>query len=279
LSLVVWQRFDASDAAFQLIEEKAWFGSGLVYKLASTLLDTLRAADDIPDAFSILASWESITKRVAEYMIAFLVLETLMIGVFCALDLVLFYLFFEGASFRCFSSSHLGRQAARLCELQILSLHARGFAADADRHSAMYNQPHDRHSDAAEHAFFRAMQTWLWLAFFRLLRGENAMWPVHTWLRTRMSSADRGSVILAAILLKMGAMASSASRSRCSGRLRSIRAAGLRLVGYRHYLHLARRAGAGRHQEADRLFVVAHMGFVTMGLFTLNTQGVQARCS
>ncbi len=97
LSLVAWTRFDPTSAAFQLVEERGWFGSGLVYKLGVdgfSMPFVLLTTFLMP--FAILASWESVEKRVKEYMIAFLVLETLMIGVFCALDLVLFYLFFEG---------------------------------------------------------------------------------------------------------------------------------------------------------------------------------------
>jgi NADH-quinone oxidoreductase subunit M len=97
LSLVAWQRFDPTSAAFQLVEEKSWFGSGLVYKLGVdgfSMPFVLLTTFLMP--FAILASWQSVTFRVKEYMIAFLVLETLMIGVFTALDLLLFYLFFEG---------------------------------------------------------------------------------------------------------------------------------------------------------------------------------------
>jgi len=97
LSLVAWSRFDATSAAFQLVEERSWLGAGLVYKLGVdgfSMPFVLLTTFLMP--FAILASWESVEKRVKEYMIAFLVLETLMIGVFCALDLVLFYLFFEG---------------------------------------------------------------------------------------------------------------------------------------------------------------------------------------
>ena len=97
LSLVAWARFDTASAAFQLVEQKSWFGSGLIYKMGVDGISmpfVLLTTFLMP--FCILASWESITFRVKEYMVAFLVLETLMIGVFCALDLVLFYLFFEG---------------------------------------------------------------------------------------------------------------------------------------------------------------------------------------
>ena len=97
LSLVAYAKLDLSSSAFQLVEEKHWFGGGLVYKLG---LDGLSAPFVVLTTFlmpfCIAASWQAIQNRVKEYMIAFLVLETLMIGVFCALDLVLFYLFFEG---------------------------------------------------------------------------------------------------------------------------------------------------------------------------------------
>ncbi|MDQ6869919.1 MAG: NADH-quinone oxidoreductase subunit M, partial [Pseudomonadota bacterium] len=97
LSLYAYARFDPSSSAFQFVEEKGWFGHGLVYKLG---VDGISLPFVLLTTFlmpiCILASWQSIQNRVKEYMITFLVLETLMIGVFCALDLLLFYLFFEG---------------------------------------------------------------------------------------------------------------------------------------------------------------------------------------
>ncbi|MGD9542332.1 MAG: NuoM family protein, partial [Methylocystis sp.] len=97
LSLFIWSGFDTTSAAFQFVEEKSWLGSGLIYKMGVdgfSMPFVLLTTFLMP--FAILASWTSVEKRVKEYMIAFLVLETLMVGVFCALDLVLFYLFFEG---------------------------------------------------------------------------------------------------------------------------------------------------------------------------------------
>ena len=97
LSLYAYARFDPSSSAFQFVEEKGWFGHGLVYKMG---VDGISFPFVLLTTFlmpiCILASWQSIQNRVKEYMITFLVLETLMIGVFCALDLLLFYLFFEG---------------------------------------------------------------------------------------------------------------------------------------------------------------------------------------
>ena len=97
LSLWAWKQFDTASSAFQLVETMSWAGSGLVYKLGvdgMSMPFVLLTTFLMP--FCILASWESIQTRLKEYFVAFLVLETLMIGVFCALDLVLFYLFFEG---------------------------------------------------------------------------------------------------------------------------------------------------------------------------------------
>ena len=97
LSIYIWAKFDGSIAAFQFVEQADWLGPGIAYHMGVdgiSMLFIVLTCGLMP--FCILASWESIETRVAEYMVAFLVLETLMIGVFCALDLVLFYLFFEG---------------------------------------------------------------------------------------------------------------------------------------------------------------------------------------
>ena len=162
---------------FQLVEQKSWFGSGLIYKLGVDGISipfVLLTTFLMP--FCILASWESIAKRVKEYMIAFLVLETLMIGVFCALDLVLFYLFFEGglipmfliigiwggkrriyASFKFFLYTLVG---SLLMLIAILAMYQPG--------------RHDRHHGAAEHAFSAADAELAVARLLRLLRGENA---------------------------------------------------------------------------------------------------------
>ncbi|MCV6600540.1 MAG: NADH-quinone oxidoreductase subunit M, partial [Cohaesibacter sp.] len=156
---------------------------------------------------AIYAGRDSVTKRVKEYMIAFLVLETMMIGVFCALDLVLFYLFFEAglipmfiiiwvwggqnrvyASFKFFLYTLIG---SVLMLLAIMAMYWEAGTTDIVT-LLSYNFPPE-------------MQTWLWLAFFASFAVKMPMWPVHTWLPdAHVQAPTAGSVILAGILLKMG---------------------------------------------------------------------------
>ena len=280
LSLVAWTRFDATSAAFQLVEEHPWFGSGLVYKLGVdgfSMPFVLLTTFLMP--FAILASWESVEKRVKEYMIAFLVLETLMIGVFCALDLVLFYLFFEGglipmfliigiwggkrrvyASFKFFLYTLVG---SLLMLIAILAMY--GHAGTTDIAVLLKTD------------FPKDMQYWLWLAFFASFAVKMPMWPVHTWLPdAHVEAPTAGSVILAAILLKMGGygflrfslpMFPDASAHFAP----LVYAMSVIAIVYTSLVALVQ-------EDIKKLIAyssVAHMGFVTMGLFTLNPQGVQ----
>ncbi len=280
LSLVVWQRFDTSNAAFQLVEERPWFGSGIVYKMGVdgfSLPFVLLTTFLMP--FAILASFESIEKRVGEYMIAFLVLETLMIGVFCALDLVLFYLFFEGglipmfliigiwggkrrvyASFKFFLYTLAG---SLLMLIAILAMYRT--AGTTDIETLLKTQ------------FPAHMQTWLWLAFFASFAVKMPMWPVHTWLPdAHVEAPTAGSVILAAILLKMGgygfirfSLPMFPDASAYFAPL--IYALSIVAIIYTSLVALVQ-------EDIKKLIAyssVAHMGFVTMGLFTLTQQGVQ----
>ncbi|MCQ4189108.1 NADH-quinone oxidoreductase subunit M [Methylocystis suflitae] len=280
LSLVIWSGFDTTSAAFQFVEEKNWLGSGLVYKMGVdgfSMPFVLLTTFLMP--FAILASWDSIQKRVKEYMIAFLVLETLMIGVFCALDLVLFYLFFEGglipmfliigiwggkrrvyASFKFFLYTLVG---SLLMLVAILAMYGKAGTTDI---TVLL------HTD-----FPKEMQTWLWLAFFASFAVKMPMWPVHTWLPdAHVEAPTAGSVILAAILLKMGGygfirfslpMFPDASTNFAP----LIYALSVIAIVYTSLVALVQ-------EDIKKLIAyssVAHMGFVTMGLFTLNAQGMQ----
>ena len=280
LSMVAWMRFDPTSAAFQLVEEHPWFGSGLVYKLGVdgfSMPFVLLTTFLMP--FAILASWESVEKRVKEYMIAFLVLETLMIGVFCALDLVLFYLFFEGglipmfliigiwggkrrvyASFKFFLYTLVG---SLLMLIAILAMY--GQAGTTDIVTLLKTD------------FPKDMQYWLWLAFFASFAVKMPMWPVHTWLPdAHVEAPTAGSVILAAILLKMGGygflrfslpMFPDASAHFAP----LVYAMSVIAIVYTSLVALVQ-------EDIKKLIAyssVAHMGFVTIGLFTMTQQGIE----
>jgi NADH-quinone oxidoreductase subunit M len=280
LSLYAWSLFDTSNPGFQLVEEKAWLGNGILYKLGvdgMSLPFVLLTTFLMP--FCILASWESITFRVKEYMVAFLVLETLMIGVFCALDLILFYLFFEGglipmfliigiwggknriyASFKFFLYTLVG---SLLMLVAIMAMY--GVAGTTDITVLLKTQ------------FAADMQKWLWLAFFASFAVKMPMWPVHTWLPdAHVEAPTAGSVILAGILLKMGGygfirfslpMFPDASQYFAP------------LVWTLSVVAIVYTSLVALVQEDMKKLIayssVAHMGFVTMGLFAMNTQGVQ----
>ena len=281
LSLYAYAKFDPSSAAFQFVEEKGWFGHGLVYKMG---VDGISFPFVLLTTFlmpiCILASWQSIQNRVKEYMITFLVLETLMIGVFCALDLLLFYLFFEGglipmfliigiwghtrrvyASFKFFLYTLAG---SLLMLLAIMAMY--GVAGTTDIVFLLH-----------ETRFPSSMQKWLWLAFFASLAVKTPMWPVHTWLPdAHVEAPTAGSVILAGILLKMGgygfirfSLPMFPEASAYFAPL--VFALSIVAIIYTSLVALVQ-------EDMKKLIAyssVAHMGFVTMGLFSMTTQGVQ----
>ena len=207
LSVLLVARFDNSNPGFQFVEEAPWF-AGLSYRMGVdgiSVLFVLLTAFLMP--LCIAASWRSIDKRVHEYLIAFLVLETLVIGVFCALDLVLFYIFFEFGLVPMFLIIGIWGGARRVYAAfkfflytllgSVLMLAAILFRIGSSGTSSI--------PELMQYAFSPEAQTWLWLAFFASFAVKMPMWPVHTWLPdAHVEAPTAGSVILAGILLKMG---------------------------------------------------------------------------
>ena len=280
LSLLLWTGFDTSTAAYQFVEKHDWLGGNINYHMG---IDGISMPFIILTTFlmplCILASWESITVRVKDYMIAFLVLETLMIGVFSSLDLILFYLFFEGglipmfliigvwggkrrvyASFKFFLYTLAGSV------LMLLAIMAMYWSAGTTDITALM-----------AHRFDPGMQTWLWLAFFASFAVKVPMWPVHTWLPdAHVEAPTAGSVILAGILLKMGGygfLRFSLPMFPVASDMFTPLMFGLSMVAivYTSLVALVQK-------DMKKLIAyssVAHMGFVTIGMFAMNQQGVQ----
>ncbi len=281
MSLFIWVNFDTSTADFQFVEYAVWMpaininykmgidGISMLFVLLTTLLTPI----------CILASWENIKVRVKEYMISFLVLETFMIGMFCALDMVVFYIFFEAvlipmfliigvwggprrvyASFKFFLYTLAG---SVLMLLALLTMYYSSGSTDIPT--------------LMTHRFPPSLQTWMWLAFFASFAVKIPMWPVHTWLPdAHVEAPTAGSVILAAVLLKFGGygflrfslpMFPDASVMFTP----LIFTLSIIAIVYTSLVALAQ-------EDMKKLIAyssVAHMGFVTIGTFTLTVQGVE----
>jgi NADH-quinone oxidoreductase subunit M len=279
VSIFALMQFDASKPGFQLMENIPWFG-GSAYKLGvdgmAISLIVLTAA---LTPLCILQSMRSIEDRLADYMIAFLILECLMIGVFCALDLVLFYVFFEGglipmfliigiwggknrlyASFKFFLYTLLG---SLLLLAALIYMYTVSGTTDVVA--------------LQEYPFPADVQTWLWLAFFASFSVKLPMWPVHTWLPdAHVEAPTAGSVVLAAVLLKMGgygflrfSLPMFPDASVLFQPLMFI----LSVIAI-IYASLV----AFRQTDIKKLVAyssVAHMGFVTLGIFSFTEVGIQ----
>jgi NADH-quinone oxidoreductase subunit M len=279
ISLLLWRDFDIATADFQFVELRPWLGPitfhmgldgiSMPFVVLTTLLMPL----------TILSSFVAIKSRVKEFMIAFLVLETLMLGVFSSLDLVMFYLFFEGGlipmfliigiwggSNRVYASFKFFLYTLTGSVLMLLAIMAIYWEAGTTNIPALLT-----------HDFPPEMQTWLWFAFLASFAVKLPMWPVHTWLPdAHVEAPTAGSVILAGILLKLGGYGflrfSIPMFPMASAEFAPL-IFGLSVIAivYASLVALAQ-------EDMKKLIAyssIAHMGFVTIGIFTLTMQGMQ----
>ena len=289
ISLFLLTGFDPADTGFQFVEERDWI-MGLKYKVGVdgiSVLFVLLTTFLMP--LTILSTWD-VTVRVKEYMVAFLILEGLMIGVFVALDLVLFYLFFEAglipmfliigiwggkeriyAAFKFFLYTFLG---SVLMLVAMIAMYV-----DAGTTDIPTLMGHPFGSDTISILGFHViggMQTLMWLAFFASFAVKMPMWPVHTWLPdAHVQAPTAGSVILAAVLLKMGGY----GFLRFSLPMFPVASDLLApLVFWMSAIAIVYTSLVALAQSDMKKLIayssVAHMGYVTMGIFTVNQQGI-----
>jgi len=280
LSLYLWYLFDPSTYEFQFLEERSWIKGFINYKVG---------IDGISILFIILTTFISslcvvsvnntIKSRLKEFLIAILVMESLMIGVFCSLDLFVFYLFFEGglipmfliigiwggerrvySAFKFFLYTLLG---SVLMLIAIISIYWVTGTTDI---TYLYTIGIDE-----------KYQYLLWLAFFSSFAVKTPMWPVHTWLPdAHVEAPTAGSVLLAAILLKMAGY----GFIRFSVGLFPIASEYfVPLIYFLSLVAIIYTSFVALMQEDIKKLIayssVAHMGFVTLGIFTFTQQGLE----
>lgn len=281
ISLFMLSGFDGSSAEFQFVEKFVWFAPlGLTYHLG---VDGISIYFVMLSTFltpiCLVSAWKAIDKRPKEFLVAFLILETFMIGTFCALDSILFYVFFEGvlipmfiiigvwggyrrvySAFKFFLYTLLG---SVLMLVALIVLFFQTGTTDIPTLMANHVAP--------------SLQIWLWLAFFASFAVKMPMWPVHTWLPdAHVEAPTAGSVILAGVLLKMGGygflrfslpMLPEASEFFAP------------MVMWLSVVAIIYTALVALVQEDMKKLIayssVSHMGFVTLGIFSATTQGIE----
>ncbi|QLC52541.1 NADH-quinone oxidoreductase subunit M [Bartonella alsatica] len=280
ISLIIWAEFDYTNTHFQMVEKYNWLGGDINYHMGVdgiSILFVVLSAFLLP--FCILASWENVKDSLKAYMIAFLLLEVVIIGVFCALDAMLFYVFFEGSLIPMFIIIGVWGGARRVyASIKFFLYTLLGSVLMLVALMVMYWEAGTLDIPTLLNYQFPAhMQIWLWLAFFASFAVKMPMWPVHTWLPdAHVEAPTAGSVILAGVLLKLGGY----GFLRFSLPMFPIASAdfapfvftlSLIAIIYTSLVALVQ-------NDIKKLIAyssIAHMGYVTMGIFASNEQGVQ----
>ena len=279
--LLIWAAFDTTTAEFQFVERAPWIPAfGIEFHLGIdgiSLFLVLLTAFLVP--VCILCSWDSIATRVREYMIAFLIMESFIIGVFCALDVVLFYLFFEAMLIPMFLIIGIWGGPRRIYSAIKFFLYTLvGSVLLLVALLTIYLETGTTSiPDLMGWGFAEDLQRWLWLAMFASFAVKVPMWPFHTWLPdAHVEAPTAGSVILAGILLKMGAY----GFLRFS--LPMLPEASVYFTPLVYSLSIIAiiytSLVALMQEDMKKLIAyssVAHMGFVTIGLFSMNQQGIE----
>ena len=280
LSLILWARFDPNEPGYQFVESIPWLPEyGVGYKMGVDGVSVLFVMlSTVLTPICILSAWEAIRVNVREFMLAFLVLETMMVGMFAAADFVVFYMFFEGVLIpmyliigvwggqrRVYAAIKFFLYTLAGSVLMLLALLAMWFQAGTTDITVLMHT-----------AFAPGLQNWLFLAFLASFAVKVPMWPVHTWLPdAHVEAPTAGSVILAGVLLKMGAYGflrfSVPMLPQATATFAPLMfALSVVAVIYAALVALAQ-------EDMKKLIAyssVSHMGVVTIGIFTVNIQGV-----
>ncbi len=283
ISLFLWASYDSNAPALQFVEKRAWIeGYNVYYSLGIdgiSIFFVLLTAFLMP--ICILASWNSIEKRIKEYFICFLALETLVIGAFCASDIILFFFFFEAVLIPMFLIIGIWGGDNRVYAAFKFFLYT-FFGSVFLLISFIFIYYHTNTTDIIElydilPTYALGMQKWLWLGLFISFAVKVPMWPFHTWLPdAHVQAPTAGSVILAGILLKLGGygfLRFSLPMFPDASHYYSDLVFILSIVAV-IYTSLV----ALMQEDMKKLIAyssVAHMGFVTAGIFAFNRQGIE----
>ena len=280
LSLFLWYSLDFSSSDFQFVEEKSWINDFIKFKLG---IDGISILFIVLTTFitpiCVISCINSVKERIKEFLIAILVLETFMIGVFCSLDLVIFYLFFEaglipmfliigvwGGPKRVYSAFKFFLFTLLGSVLMLVAIIVIYWLTGTTDITQIY-----------EIKIPKEYQNLLWLAFFSSFAVKTPMWPVHTWLPdAHVEAPTAGSVILAAILLKMagyGFLRFSIPMFPAASEFFTPLVYFLSIVAIIYTSLIAL-----MQEDMKKLIAyssVAHMGYVTLGIFTFTKQGIE----